>query len=319
MSTTTAKGYQYPANADAVTLYPALDAANAALWDARPGISVVTTTARNAYAGADLWDGRIIWNSTTLQLEKYDLGTTSWIKAFTAATPATSVTGPDTFGAAAVVGTSLLYARMDHDHGLPSVASLATAASVTSEAATRATADTNEATTRAGADTAEATTRASADTTLTTNLANEATTRASADAALSAAIVALEVYPAHTNSAGMLSSSVTLPASVLSTFIMDTASLGAGTWLLTWQISMITSAGGAVVFNCLDHTASSTYPAVTAVETYAAGGEQSISLTLLVTVNSPGTIQLKVIPVGSAVPGSIVGGGWTGYTAVRVA
>jgi hypothetical protein len=34
-------------------------------------------------------------------------------------TPATTVTGPDAFGAAAVVGTSALYARQDHDHGLP--------------------------------------------------------------------------------------------------------------------------------------------------------------------------------------------------------
>ncbi len=33
--------------------------------------------------------------------------------------PATTVTGPDAFGAAAVVGTSTDYARQDHDHGLP--------------------------------------------------------------------------------------------------------------------------------------------------------------------------------------------------------
>ena len=39
------------------------------------------------------------------------------------ATPATTVTGPDAYGAAAVVGTSLLYARADHDHGLPSAPS----------------------------------------------------------------------------------------------------------------------------------------------------------------------------------------------------
>ena len=32
--------------------------------------------------------------------------------------PATTVTGPDAFGAAAVVGASALYAREDHDHGL---------------------------------------------------------------------------------------------------------------------------------------------------------------------------------------------------------
>jgi hypothetical protein len=35
------------------------------------------------------------------------------------ASPASTVIGPDAYGAAAVVGTSLLYARGDHDHGLP--------------------------------------------------------------------------------------------------------------------------------------------------------------------------------------------------------
>lgn len=34
-------------------------------------------------------------------------------------TPATTVTGPDSFGASAVVGTGTLFARSDHDHGLP--------------------------------------------------------------------------------------------------------------------------------------------------------------------------------------------------------
>ena len=43
-------------------------------------------------------------------------------------TPATSVTGPDAFGAIPVVGTSLLYARQDHDHGAPA---LSAATSVT--------------------------------------------------------------------------------------------------------------------------------------------------------------------------------------------
>ncbi len=33
--------------------------------------------------------------------------------------PATTVTGPDIFGAAAAVGTGTNYARSDHDHGLP--------------------------------------------------------------------------------------------------------------------------------------------------------------------------------------------------------
>jgi hypothetical protein len=35
------------------------------------------------------------------------------------ASPATTVTGPDAFGASAVVGTDTKYARSDHDHGLP--------------------------------------------------------------------------------------------------------------------------------------------------------------------------------------------------------
>ena len=34
-------------------------------------------------------------------------------------TPATSVTGPDSFGASPAVGTATNYARQDHDHGLP--------------------------------------------------------------------------------------------------------------------------------------------------------------------------------------------------------
>ena len=37
----------------------------------------------------------------------------------TSGVPATSVTGPDAFGASPVVGVSTDYARQDHDHGLP--------------------------------------------------------------------------------------------------------------------------------------------------------------------------------------------------------
>jgi len=39
----------------------------------------------------------------------------------TGALPATTVTGPDAFGAAAAVGTATKYARQDHNHGLPSL------------------------------------------------------------------------------------------------------------------------------------------------------------------------------------------------------
>ena len=40
--------------------------------------------------------------------------------------PATTVTGPDAYGASAVVGTGTLYARNDHDHGLPAAPTTAT-------------------------------------------------------------------------------------------------------------------------------------------------------------------------------------------------
>ena len=39
------------------------------------------------------------------------------------AAPATTVTGPDAFGAAAVVGVGTTFARADHDHGLPAAPS----------------------------------------------------------------------------------------------------------------------------------------------------------------------------------------------------
>lgn len=48
--------------------------------------------------------------------------------AITASLPAaaSTVTGPDAFGASAHVGTSTAYARQDHDHGLPTPPSAAT-------------------------------------------------------------------------------------------------------------------------------------------------------------------------------------------------
>ena len=42
--------------------------------------------------------------------------------------PATTVTGPDAYGASAVVGTGTTYARSDHDHGLPAAPAVPAAA-----------------------------------------------------------------------------------------------------------------------------------------------------------------------------------------------
>ena len=138
---TTSKGYEYAQEGDAVTVYPAVTLNNALLHEARPGVSAVSTSTRNGYTGTDLWDGRIIWNTTTQQLEKYNLATTTWIAAAAGASPSGTVDGPDNFGDSSAVGTSSSYARGDHKHGLPSVASLATAAALATEAATRNTND----------------------------------------------------------------------------------------------------------------------------------------------------------------------------------
>lgn len=48
----------------------------------------------------------------------------------TGGTPASTVTGPDAYGAAAVVGTSTDFARADHDHGLPAVPTAAAVGAV---------------------------------------------------------------------------------------------------------------------------------------------------------------------------------------------
>lgn len=127
MPTTTGKGYQYPLETDSVTSYPAIDQANVLLLDARPGISVVTTTVMNAYTGTDLWDGRIVWNTTTASLLKYDLATTTW-------GPAVSITADTTvaalvFGGSGTPGTHTAYARGDHVHAVPSLAAYAPIAS----------------------------------------------------------------------------------------------------------------------------------------------------------------------------------------------
>ena len=65
---------------------------------------------------------------TSLQVLQYN--GTDWVPV-TLVIPAaaTTVTGPDAFGAPSVVGTGTTYARQDHDHGLPSAPSVPAAAS----------------------------------------------------------------------------------------------------------------------------------------------------------------------------------------------
>jgi hypothetical protein len=77
---TTPRGYPYPAATDANDV-PADLQALAQKNDDRPGISPLTTAARDALAGADLWDGRVIYNLTTSRLERYNAAVPAWQSA----------------------------------------------------------------------------------------------------------------------------------------------------------------------------------------------------------------------------------------------
>jgi hypothetical protein len=93
----------------------------AQLFHDRPGVSALTTTQRNALTGAELWDGRVILNTTTDRLNRYDLGTTTWVaiadSSEIAALLATSGT-PAALGTASR-GVSAFAARADHIHPEP--------------------------------------------------------------------------------------------------------------------------------------------------------------------------------------------------------
>lgn len=61
------------------TLGAMIEHTTAAIDYREAGVPALTTTERNALSGDDLWDGRLISNITTDTLDRYDLGTTSWV------------------------------------------------------------------------------------------------------------------------------------------------------------------------------------------------------------------------------------------------
>lgn len=93
----------------------------------RPGVSTYTTTQRNALAGVELWDGRLIVNTTTDRVERYDLGLTTWTQvadfAEIAALLATTGT-PAALGLTASRGVATSAARSDHVHAWPAYAAV---------------------------------------------------------------------------------------------------------------------------------------------------------------------------------------------------
>lgn len=77
MTTFTSRGVPMAENSDAADIAARVNAVADVVHD-RPGVSALTTVQRDALSGSDLWDGRVILNTTTDQLQSYDLATTTW-------------------------------------------------------------------------------------------------------------------------------------------------------------------------------------------------------------------------------------------------
>ncbi|WP_243061127.1 hypothetical protein [Nocardioides sp. SR21] len=74
---TTPRGVPYPGPGDPDNV--PVDMHELAQWlNDHPGISALSTTARNALAGVDLWDGRLVFDTTLRAYMKYDDNTDTW-------------------------------------------------------------------------------------------------------------------------------------------------------------------------------------------------------------------------------------------------
>lgn len=86
MPGTTGKGVPYSLGTDAASTIDNTMQSLAEWVDGRPGVAPLSTAQRDALAGADLWDGRVIWNNTLAQLERYSAGSAKWLPIFNVGT-----------------------------------------------------------------------------------------------------------------------------------------------------------------------------------------------------------------------------------------
>lgn len=86
MPGSTGKGAPYSLGTDAAATIDDTMQRLAEWADGRPGVSPLSTVQRDGLVGVELWDGRIIWNTTTAQLERYSTGTAAWGGVFKEAT-----------------------------------------------------------------------------------------------------------------------------------------------------------------------------------------------------------------------------------------
>lgn len=92
------------------------------------GVSTVTTTERDALTGSDLWDGRVVLNITTDRLNRYDLGTTTWVEVADMQDIGTllATSGLPAAPGTASRGVSNFAARADHVHPQPALETIDT-------------------------------------------------------------------------------------------------------------------------------------------------------------------------------------------------
>jgi microcystin-dependent protein len=70
----------YPAVDEDLKFAPEVRAANASTPEFRSQVVPMTQTARNNLTGDELWDNRLIFNTTTDRIDRYDEGSTTWLQ-----------------------------------------------------------------------------------------------------------------------------------------------------------------------------------------------------------------------------------------------
>lgn len=73
----------YPAVDEDLKFAPEVRAANAATPEFRSQVVPLTQTQRNNLSGDELWDNRLIFNTTTDRIDRYDEGSTTWLQVTT--------------------------------------------------------------------------------------------------------------------------------------------------------------------------------------------------------------------------------------------
>ncbi len=219
-------------------------------------------------------------------------------------TAASTVTGPDAFGAASAVGTSTEYARADHDHGLPSAPSGgSTTIGTTAGAPTSGTFSTG-------------------DTYLDSNYVLYVCTAGGTPGTW--------VQVAFDYAESFLTSNITLANTTYQNLV--SVSLGAGTWDIaaTATLDLGRLTGPANVDVILSPTSASNtnaYAASTAAVGSASGGvyAASVSLRKIVVLSSSTTVYLETYSgsaAGAVVEAASAGGASvanaSGITAVKI-